>query len=311
MKLYYSLITLVILSCCYSANSQKKTFNGEIKMAIKVTSKCPEISDEEWMRYLFLNDSGIHTYLNLKHKEVFNEYTHYNLYNLNKFYATYKDIDSLYEINFINNMFNEKMDTTFVAIDSLIHGYKCNKFTLRSKELKSEFFFLDSNKYDNGNCVFIGYYKDNPFYTISSEAISIEEKFIDSQIFVIPDLPLSPLKTEKVNLISLKIPEFDEGEKGWAKYISRNTKSELGCDYIKIPKGQKLAMQSVNVFFALDSNGNVVKSVPINIENIHPKLVKEALRVIDRSPSWKNATYHNKAIPFIFSQKIIFACAEE
>ena len=70
-------------------------------------------------------------------------------------------------------------------------------------------------------------------------------------------------------------------------------------------------MQSVNVFFALDSNGNVVKSVPINIENIHPKLVKEALRVIDRSPSWKNATYHNKAIPFIFSQKIIFACAEE
>ena len=280
-------------------------------MAIKVTSKCEGITDEEWKQNLLLNDTCIHLYSGLKYKELFKDYTYYNIYDSCKSFMVFKDVDSLYRSWYNNNPFNEKMTTVKETIDTLIDGYKCYKLIIASKNTRSEFIVLDSSLYDNGKYVYLNYYYENPFYSFTSKAISIDEKQINSEVFVYPPFPLSQFKNGSFSESRWHIPEFKEGDKGWLKFISRNARPELGCANIKIPKNQKVVIQSISVVFALDCNGNVVKSVAINSDDIQPELVKEAIRVIYKSPTWNNATYHDKPIPFIFTQRISFACSDE
>ncbi len=311
MKLKHVLLPLIIFLCNIPANSQKKTFNGEIKIAIKVTSKCPGISDEEWKESMLFNDTVVHLHSGFNYKETFNEYTYYSLSDSNKDFTVFKNIDSLYQGWYSSNQQKENITIDRIPIDSLVHGYKCYKYIISSEYSKTEFTLLDSTLYNNGKKVYLTYYYESPFLSIVSDAISIEEKLIDSQAFVIPSYPLSPLKNSEISHRIYSIPEFEGGNEGWQNYIQNNARTRLGTKYIKIPEGQTTGMQSVKIIFALDSNGNVVKSVPIMAANMHPKLVKEALRLINNSPTWKNALYHNKGIPFTFSQKITFASSNE
>ena len=311
MKLKYVLIPLVIFLFYIPAFSQKKTFNGEIKMAIKVTSNCPGISDEEWKESFLFNDTVTHLHSGFNYKELFNEFTYYSFFDSKKDYTVFKNVDSLYQGWYNNNLFNEYISISRVTIDSLVHGYKCYKLIITSDNSISEFTLLDSTIYENGNYVYLDYMLKTPFFTVKSKAISIEEKLINSQVFEIPTLPISPLKNDSINYSIYKVSEFMEGASGWANYMKENAKMNLARKYIKIPEGQTTEMQSVKVIFALDSNGKVVKSIATNCSGTHPKLIKEALRLINNSPTWINASYHNKSIPFLFSQKITFALSNE
>lgn len=309
--LNYLLFILVIFLFYFPAHSQKKTFNGEIKMAIKVTSNCSGISDEEWKESFLYNDTCTHFHAGFKYKELFNEYTYYSLFDSKKDYTVFKNVDSLYQGWYNNNILNEDMIISRISIDTLVHGYKCYKLIISSENSISEFTLLDSTIYDNGNYVYLDYVHKTPFYTVLSKAINIDEKLINSQIFDIPVLPISPLKNASIYYSIYKVGEFTGGASGWSNYINGNAKMNLANKYIKIPDGQTTAMQSVKIIFALDSNGKVVKSIVTNCSGTHPKLIKEALRLINNSPNWINATYHNRSIPFLFSQKISFAITKE
>lgn len=280
-------------------------------MAIKVSSKCNGISDKEWINYLLYRDSSTNVYSGWKSKEINSEYTKYREAKSNKIFTVFSNIDSISEGEHSDSAFDEKTILTISSIDSLVKGFKCNKLKMVSKNSLSEYVILDSNIYINGNTVLLESYYESPFYSISSKATSIIEKKVDSQVVQSPALNLSNIKGSEIYKIVFKAPEFEGGVNGWIKYCNANARTELGCKYIKIPKGQKSAMQTVTVLFAIDSVGNIVKCVSSKDEGVHPKLVKEALRLLDKSPTWLNGYYKGSPIPFIFKEKIVFLCVDE
>lgn len=78
-------------------------------------------------------------------------------------------------------------------------------------------------------------------------------------VFCFSSLKTSAQKSSKVGtnyndiiICELPIPaEFPGGSKAWARYLQKNTNSELGNKYITIPKGKKSAKASLRVCFVI------------------------------------------------------------
>lgn len=86
---------------------------------------------------------------------------------------------------------------------------------------------------------------------------------------------------------TVQIPaSFLGGVNGWLKYMQTNLNADLGSKYIKLPKGQKEARQSVLVSFTVKANGYIDSVYTENTESVHKKLVAEAIRVIKDGPKW-------------------------
>jgi len=104
---------------------------------------------------------------------------------------------------------------------------------------------------------------------------------------------------------------FPGGLPGWSKYLSANLNVDLGAQYVKIPKGQKEARQIVQVQFIVDTLGNISNVQAVNTKGIHPKLIKEAIRVIKEGPNWFPAMQNGKKVMYRHSQTITWVVTEE
>jgi protein TonB len=88
------------------------------------------------------------------------------------------------------------------------------------------------------------------------------------------------------------------GNKAWAKYLQKNTNSELGNKCITIPKGKNSARVTVVVSFVISKWGYVtnVERAPNDTIKVHPKLLAESVRVIKASPRWVAERLNGKGI---------------
>jgi protein TonB len=111
-------------------------------------------------------------------------------------------------------------------------------------------------------------------------------------------------KYEKVFQVVQIEAEFPGGKSAWAKYLSSNLNAELGNKCIKIPKGQKQAKATAKVVFLVDKTG-VISDVSVeNAKEIHPELVKEAIRVIKEGPNFIPALQNGKNVAYKARQSI-------
>jgi len=274
-------------------------------MSVSITSKTPGISGEDWMHYCFFGDTINLNYSGFNFINTSSENTIYVLNSNNKkvIYNKVKGIDTLFDkTNDTTKSYDEKDEKFTTNIDSLVNGYKCLKSVIVSDNKKEERVYLDTTVYENGKLITLNYTEENPFYILSEKVISISEEDIDKKIFELPNLPIRKWNPNSVCVY----PNFEGSVKEWTNYLSENLRGNLGRRYIKIPEGDTTAKETVNVYFAIDKHGSIAKTVALNAKYIHPKLVKEALRVLNESPLWFPGTFNGKEIPFIFKQNIIF-----
>jgi periplasmic protein TonB len=99
---------------------------------------------------------------------------------------------------------------------------------------------------------------------------------------------------------------FPGGGAAWLKHLQTNLKAELGGKYIALPKGVREATQTVIIKFIVDTEGNILHPQLAN-DGVHPKLVKEAIRVITAGPRWIPAKQNGRNVNFQTEQRITFA----
>ena len=130
-------------------------------------------------------------------------------------------------------------------------------------------------------------------YRSTQTCTQVVQENINSSVFDLPLLPQKKFSTEEL----MQPAEFKRAG-GWAKYLGTNIDASLGGKYIKIPKGEQEATQSVMVRFMVNERGMVMNAEVLNKKEVHGRLAEEALRVISSSPPWTP--------PMIYGEKTIF-----
>jgi len=88
------------------------------------------------------------------------------------------------------------------------------------------------------------------------------------------------------------------GKEGWIKYLQENLKADLAYKYVQLPKKDTTIIIRAFVNFTVEPNGKIGKVWVENEKEVHPKLIKEAIRLIKNSPDWipaKQAAFKESA----------------
>jgi periplasmic protein TonB len=103
---------------------------------------------------------------------------------------------------------------------------------------------------------------------------------------------------------------FPGGPQGWRKYLEGNLNANL-ARFIKLKRNEKMAQQTAKLQFIVDKQGNISNVTCINANEIHPKLVKEAIRVIQEGPKWIPAWQNGKDVIYQAIQYITWQNSAE
>lgn len=105
--------------------------------------------------------------------------------------------------------------------------------------------------------------------------------------------------------------KFPGGISAWSKYLENNLNTSLASKYIKLKRGEQVASETATVEFLVDKEGNISQVSVLNPDEIHPKLAKEAIRVIKNCPKWIPATQNGKNVIYRQKQNITFEVSRE
>jgi len=117
-----------------------------------------------------------------------------------------------------------------------------------------------------------------------------QRKYIDS---ILPGYHLNEIDTlgNKFAVIQVAATFKNGGVRGWLDYLNKNLNTDLGARYIKLKKTDSIAKQTVIVSFIIEPTGMIsnVTAETKKGEDVHPKLIAEAIRVVAESPRWEPA----------------------
>ncbi len=119
-------------------------------------------------------------------------------------------------------------------------------------------------------------------------------------------VPIDTAKGKDSVTATVTKAQFPGGLSVWAQFLQNNINTKLGRKYIPLPKNESSATQVAMVDFVIDANGNVTDVKVTNANDVHPKLVEEAIRVISKSPKWIPATMNGKNVTYHAKQPINF-----
>jgi protein TonB len=121
---------------------------------------------------------------------------------------------------------------------------------------------------------------------------------------------VSRKESDSIEVNSVRIPaSFPGGVEGWNKYLQKNLRVEETEQYVKIPKGQKIGRDVVVVTFLVNKDGSISD---VKVENKpHPKLAKEAIRVVAEGPNWIPAELNGQKVKFRHKQSITWEVAAD
>lgn len=114
------------------------------------------------------------------------------------------------------------------------------------------------------------------------------------------------LSFNKVFTVVEKPAKFPGGSKAWEIYLRKNLKRELANEYIERKPGEQYRKQTAIVQFIVDTLGNLSNLSVENRNDIHSKLVEEAIRVIKEGPKWEPAEQNHHKVVFQTRRYITF-----
>lgn len=307
---------------CNGLSAQQNDFEGVLFYKTELKSKKPGVNEKDFRAMLSLAENSA-AYIkqgNYKHSSNLRE-TYYISKN-QKVYYKFKNIDTLYYLDY-----GSDTSTVLNVIKSdeqkQVAGLTCKTITIQTASSSSKYYYspeLHMNpEFDKNNKIgrhdvytreteslWLSLLQEAESYSYTQTCVRIEPKSIDDLVFDLPSLPVKEFSAVQL----FKAPEFTRAG-GWGKYLQTNLNALLGAKYIKIPKGEDEATQTVQVNFLVSERGEILHVKVTNKDKVHPKLAEEAIRVVSESRGWKAATVYGEKINFYFNQPVTFSVSKE
>jgi protein TonB len=110
--------------------------------------------------------------------------------------------------------------------------------------------------------------------------------------------------SEDVVFTVVQVPaHFPGGIEGWKEYLEQNLNGNLSKK-IPLENGQSSSKQKVILSFIVNREGNVSDIKCENPNEVLPKLVEEAIRVMKKSPKWVPAVQNGMKVIYRHRQAI-------
>ncbi len=297
----------IVLTCLFfSANSQKKDFEGRITYKVSVSSKTKNYGDDFYKLLFAANgDKLVVDIRNGNMKQTLGFYEAWYIGKSKRCYIKFRHIDTLYFREYSSDT-SRVTDVVKSDSGSLIVGFPCKSITLKKSSSSVLFLYTDAlqlnteyekdNTVDNlnvlireiGTAIWLYSKRDYLGASITDSCLRIDQKAVDDHIFDLPALP----QKNVLDAVLLQKAKFRGGDIAWERYLKNNLNSSLSIRYIKIPKGQDNASVKVMVSFVVSEDGSISDINVINKAEVDSHLANEAMRVIRESPVWESATIY-------------------
>lgn len=308
---------LIFIFYCNHLFSQQRDFEGIITYQVIVVSKQEGITEKKLKTMLAVDDM-MTDYIKQGNYRLSSPVRESYYINKDKrMYLKFKNIDTLYYLDY-NSDTTKVIAVTRPADQKNIAGFVCNSIIIKTSDATRTYLYAPAlymnPAYDKENLLsnfnvytketsslWLSTIEDAPAFSVTYNATNVQQQTIDDAIF---DLPALPLKEFSIATL-MKDAEFSRPG-GWNKYIIANVNAQVGARYIKIPKGEKGAIQTPIVKFMISETGQVLQAHVINKSDVHPKVAEEAIRVVMEASGWKPATIYGQKISSWLQQPFTF-----
>ncbi len=315
------IFTIVVLFSSQHLSAQPQNFEGIIDFSVNVKGKKGVIDEKILLRSLLESEESSVMVRRGNYKYISSIKDTWFIHSEKKEYLKFTGIDTLYFREYSDD--TAKVISAEVKMDTRkIAGFDCKLIVISTTSGEQKYFYAPSlynnPEYDKDNRIgridafvretssmWLSQEVDTDNYTMTINATKVEQKVINDSVFILPDLPTKKFTVGAV----LKEPVFTRTG-GWIKYVSSNVNVDVGIKYLKIPRKETSATQTVKVSFIIDKTGKVTNATVTNPKSVHPKLADEALRVISSSPNWKPGTLLGEKTNFYYEQPVTFAVSK-
>ena len=294
----------LLASLFYSSMfAQQKEFEGILVYRVEIKSKSDLISDRVFKNILAVGNETTVWVKQGNYKQTSGISTTYYITKDQKAYIKFNSLDTLYYVDY-------SADTSAVTNVSKteekrnIAGFECKSITIQQSNTVRKYYYAPAlymnPEYDKNNTIgrydvfaketsslYLDCAEENKSYSFQLTCFRLQQTAIADSVFDLPKLP-----RKKFSIDELTIPAEYTKSGGWEKYLQANINTELAPKYIKVPKGEEKASETVYIKFLVNEYGKVVKATVDNPKEVHSKLAEEALRVVNESPLWKPATIY-------------------
>jgi hypothetical protein len=294
-------------------------FQGSCAYRVTVKSKVEDLSDKDIHKVLAIGDLLTVTIKNGNYKLSTEFADTYILKDDRKEYIKFRRIDTVFYLDFDSD--TDRV-TGVVRSNSIftIGGYACKGITIETSKVAREYRYStairtnpEDDRYDmlgqaelyateTGGGLKLWIRTDYPYAVEVDSCIRLERRRVSDAVFRLPDLPISALFGAR----RIFFPRFPGGDSAWRAFVGSVVNPRLAERYVKIPKGEKEAWQTVILEFAVAEDGTVSGVRVVNPNEVDPKLAEEAIRVMKMSPRWVPATFYGEAVKWTCQQGIEF-----
>jgi TonB family protein len=315
-----SFFTLLFISITLSVFAQKD-FEGMIIYRNEVASKIGGMNSASWKKITALPDSDTALVKKGNFRQSSSRKDVYYISEKQKVFFRFKGIDTLYYMDYSDDT-STVLAVTKTTDKKRIAGYDCNSLVIQTSALTSKYYYSPSlymnpvynenNKIDQYNVfaketssLFLDVEQDAKAFTLKTTCLEVQAEPVDDAVFKLPDLP-----QKKFSLASfITLPEY-AGKEGWLNYLQKNIDANIAAKYLKIPRKENSASQSVMVSFTVSETGGISNITVLNSKEVAPQLADEAIRVVYRS-RWNPATAFGEKIAYKMTQPITFQVTKQ
>lgn len=318
MNIIKNSVTVLLITVLSQATlSQNKEFEGRIVYKVSIESKVPGVEGKTWQTVMALADKGTYYVKQGNYKLVYGLNEQYFISSMQKVFVKFKGIDTLYYMDYASDTATI-LNVSKAGAGKTVNGYPCKLITIKTAGDEKKYYYAPSlylnPEYDKNNTIgqlnivsketssiWLESVLNNNSYTVTHTCTQLVQEEINTSEFELPALPQKKFIPEE-----LFQPATFKRTGGWAKYLSSNVDASLGAKYVKIPRGENEAKQTVLVRFMVNERGAVVNAEVTNKKEVHSKLAEEALRVVTGSPPWTPATIYGQRTIYWQIQPVTF-----
>jgi len=302
--------------------TQNKNFEGVLHYETELKSKIETIPDNMMKTMIGLGDNLTVYVKNGYYRRTSGFTDEYYIPKDQKVYLKFRKIDTLYYVDYSFDT-SRVISITKSDEQKTVAGFQCKSITIQTSSGTQKYFYAPSLHMDpeadknntigsfntytkETESIWLAVNEETTNYKLAHICNRVDQKTINDNVFNLPNLPLKQFTVQTVT----REPEFNRTG-GWQKYIQANLNSSVGAKYIKIPKGEKEATQTVQLSFIISETGEVTNIKVLNKGEVHSKVADEAIRVVKESYGWKPATRFGEKISFMLKQPITFSVSKE
>lgn len=302
-----------------STAAQPEYFQGSLVYRVTVQSKADDLSDKDAHKILAIGDVLTVTVKNGDYK-LSTEYSDtYILKGDRKEYIKFRRIDTVFYLDFAS----DTSHVTAVIRDNAIvkvGDYPCRGITIETSKVSRQYLYSTTLRTDpeddkhntlaqagmvaieTGGGLRLWTRTEYVYAMETDSCIRVEKKQVSDRIFRLPDLPISELFSAP----RIIFPRFPGGDSAWLKYLDIAVNPKLAGWYVKIPKGETEAWETIMLEFEVAEDGGVSDIHVINKNEVHAALAEEAMRVMRLSPKWFPATFYGEKVRWTGQQGVEF-----